>query len=86
MLNNKNWRNFFQIYLLQNQNKLRILFFGQKLDQIQLDFCILGAIQQLRGQEEGKGGQQKVHTCPPKGGGPLNVHVDNIWKKSRSAP
>ena len=27
----------------------------------------LGAIQQLRGQEEGEGGQQKVHTFPPRG-------------------
>ena len=28
-----------------------------------------GAIQQLRGQEEGEGGQPKVHACPPRGGG-----------------
>ena len=41
----------------------------------------LGAIQQLRGQEEGEGGQSKVHACPPRGGGPLNVHVDQNLKK-----
>ena len=29
----------------------------------------LGGIQQLRGQEEGEGGQPKVHACPPRGGG-----------------
>ena len=28
-----------------------------------------GGIQQLRGQEEGEGGQSKVHACPPKGEG-----------------
>ena len=28
----------------------------------------LGVIQQLRGQEEGEGGQPKVHACPPRGG------------------
>ena len=39
--------------------------------------CILlGGIQQLRGQEEGEGGHPKVHACPLRGGGPLNVHVD----------
>ena len=37
----------------------------------------LGDIQQLRGQEEGEGGQPKVHTCPP-----LNVHMDQNLKKS----
>ena len=31
----------------------------------------LGAIQQLRGQEEGEEGQPKVHACPPRGGGGL---------------
>ena len=29
----------------------------------------LGVIQQLRGQEGGEGGQQKVHDCPPRGEG-----------------
>ena len=29
----------------------------------------LGVIQQLRGQEEGGGCQQKVHACPPRIGG-----------------
>ena len=27
-----------------------------------------GVIQQLRGQEFGEGGHQKVHACPPQGG------------------
>ena len=30
-----------------------------------------GVIQQLRGQEEGEGGQPKVHACPPGGEGSL---------------
>ena len=39
---------------------------------------VLGGIQQLRGQEEGRGGQPKVHAYPPRGGG---VHVDQNFKK-----
>ena len=31
----------------------------------------LGGIQLLRGQEEGEGGQTKVHACPPGGRGSL---------------
>ena len=37
----------------------------------------LGAIQQLRGQEEGEGGQQKVHACLLEGGGGSNL--GEIW-------
>ena len=29
----------------------------------------------------GRGGQQKVHACPPRGGGSLDVHVDNNLKE-----
>ena len=43
----------------------------------------IGGIQQLRGQEEGEGGQPKVHACPPRGG-PLNVHVDQNLAISES--
>ena len=51
------------------------------LNQIPSGFCRalnrpvnlhpLGGIQQLRGQEGGEGGQQKVHACPPGGRGGL---------------
>ena len=45
----------------------------------------LGVIQQLRGQEEGEGGQPKVHACPPgEEGGPLNVQVDQNLAFSES--
>ena len=44
----------------------------------------LEAIQQLRGQEDGEGGQPKVHACPPRGGGPLNIHVDQNLAFSES--
>ena len=47
-------------------------------------FGPLGGIQQLRGQEEGEGGQPKVHACPPGEGGPLNVHVDQNLAISES--
>ena len=38
---------------------------------------LLGGIQQLRGQERGEGGQQKLHACPP-GGGDLMM---STWTK-----
>ena len=45
---------------------------------------LIGAIQQLRGKEEGEGDQQKVYGCPTReGGGAMNVHLDqNLKKKS----
>ena len=65
------------LYLLQFQS----ILFPSKL-------CVTekrtyGGIQQLRDQEEGEGGQQKVHACPPRGKGPLNVLLgQNLKKKS----
>ena len=42
-----------------------------------------GAIQQLRGQEEGEGVRKKSTLVHPGGKGPLNVLVDqNLKKKS----
>ena len=44
----------------------------------------LGAIQQLRGQEEGEGVSQKSTFVHPGRGGPFNVHVDQNLTISES--
>ena len=41
-------------------------------------------IQQLRGQEEGEGGSAKSPRLSIRGGGPLNVHVDQNLAISES--
>ena len=41
-------------------------------------WCASGAFNNYVDKKGGRGGQPKVHTFPPRGGGggPLNVHVD----------
>ena len=43
-----------------------------------------GAFNNYVDKKRGRGGQPKVHACPPRGGGALNVHVDQNIAVSKS--
>ena len=46
--------------------------------------CNMGAFNNYVDKKGGRGGQPKVHVCPPRGRGPLNVHVDQNLAISES--